>query len=106
MRVYAADQILSQFRVWKGASNQVDVGFTQDFLLSLPRDKANKIEVVLESRQPVLAQLARGQEIGTLKLTVAGEPYGEYQVAALSDVPLAGFFGRLWDAIVMWFKNL
>jgi D-alanyl-D-alanine carboxypeptidase (penicillin-binding protein 5/6) len=54
----------------------------------------------------VLAPLAKGQEIGTLKLTLDGEPYGEYPVFALSDVPLAGFFGRLWDAIVMWFKSL
>ncbi|MDR1228847.1 MAG: D-alanyl-D-alanine carboxypeptidase [Azoarcus sp.] len=106
VRVYTADQVLSQFRVWKGAANQVDVGFTQDFLISLPREKANKVGAVLESRQPVLAPLARGQEIGTLKLTIDGEPYGEYQVFALSDVPLAGFFGRLWDAIVMWFKSL
>lgn len=106
VRVYAADQALSQFRVWKGVENQVSVGFTRDFLLSLPRDKANKIDVVLESRQPVLAPLARGQEIGALKLTVDGEPYGEYPVAALTDVPLAGIFGRLWDAILMWFKNL
>ena len=24
----------------------------------------------------------------------------------LQDVPVAGFFGRLWDAIVMFFKSL
>ncbi|MDR2093592.1 MAG: D-alanyl-D-alanine carboxypeptidase [Azoarcus sp.] len=106
VRVYEAGQVLSQFRVWKGAANQVDVGFIQDFLISLPREKANKVGAVLESRQPVLAPLARGQEIGTLKLGIDGEPYGEYPVYALSDVPLAGFFGRLWDAIVMWFKSL
>ncbi|MDR0701516.1 MAG: D-alanyl-D-alanine carboxypeptidase [Azoarcus sp.] len=106
VRVYEAGQVLSQFRVWKGAANQVNVGFIQDFLISLPREKANKVGAVLESRQPVLAPLARGQEIGTLKLSIDGEPYGEYPVFALSDVPLAGFFGRLWDAIVMWFKSL
>jgi D-alanyl-D-alanine carboxypeptidase (penicillin-binding protein 5/6) len=106
VRIYTADQVLSQFRVWKGAANQVDVGFTQDFLISLPPEKASKVGAVLESRQPVLAPLARGQEIGMLKLTIDNEPYGEYPVFALSDVPLAGFFGRLWDAIVMWFKSL
>ncbi|MDR1661255.1 MAG: D-alanyl-D-alanine carboxypeptidase [Azoarcus sp.] len=106
VRLYTADQVLSQFRVWKGAANQVDVGFIQDFLVSLPREKASKVGAVLESRQPVLAPLVKGQEIGTLKLTVDGEAYGEYPVYALSDVPLAGFFGRLWDAIVMWFKSL
>jgi D-alanyl-D-alanine carboxypeptidase (penicillin-binding protein 5/6) len=106
VRVYSADQVLSQFRVWKGAENTVAAGFTQDFILSLPREKASKVEVALESRQPVVAPLARGQEIGTLKLSIEGQPYGEYPVVALKEVPLAGFFGRLWDAILLWFKSL
>jgi D-alanyl-D-alanine carboxypeptidase (penicillin-binding protein 5/6) len=106
VRVYSAEQVLSQFRVWKGAENTVAAGFTEDFILSLPREKASKVEVSLESHQPVVAPLARGQEIGTLKLTVEGEPYGEYPVVALAEVPLAGFFGRLWDAILLWFKSL
>jgi D-alanyl-D-alanine carboxypeptidase (penicillin-binding protein 5/6) len=106
VRLYSAGQSLSRFRVWKGKEDWVDAGFPQDFILSLPRDKANRIEAVLESRQPVLAPLTQGQEIGTLKLTIDGETYGQYPVTALKEVPLAGFFGRLWDAIVLWFKSL
>lgn len=105
-RIYTAGQVLSQFRVWKGEKKQVNVGFARDFTLSLPKEKTNKIEATLESRQPVLAPLIRGQEIGTLKLTVDGELFGTYSVVALDHVPLAGFFGRLWDAIMLWFKNL
>ncbi|MCL2591333.1 MAG: D-alanyl-D-alanine carboxypeptidase [Betaproteobacteria bacterium] len=106
MRIYAADQHLSEFKVWKGAEKLVGVGFTQDFIMSLPRGKESKIEPVLESRQPVLAPLARGQEIGTLKLTVDGELYGSFPVVVLSDVPEGGFFERMRDALVLWFKNL
>ena len=57
-------------------------------------------------RQPLVAPLEKGQEVGTLALTVDGKPYGQYPVLALQDVPVAGFFGRLWDAIVMFFKSL
>jgi D-alanyl-D-alanine carboxypeptidase (penicillin-binding protein 5/6) len=106
VRLYSAGQSLSRFRVWKGREDEVDAGFPQDFILSLPRDRPNRIESVLESRQPVLAPLTKGQEIGTLKLTIDGETYGRYPVVALQDVPLAGFFGRLRDAIALWFKRL
>jgi D-alanyl-D-alanine carboxypeptidase (penicillin-binding protein 5/6) len=106
MRVYAADQPLSHFRVWKGAEKQVGAGFTQDFIMTLPRGKANKLESVLESHQPVFAPLVKGQEIGVLTLTVDGEVYGNFPVVALTDVPQGGFFGRLWDAAILWFKNL
>ena len=106
VKLYAADEALSQFRVWKGQKNEVGVGFTSDFLLSLQTDDVQKVQVTLESRQPLIAPLEKGQEVGTLKLSVADKPIGDYPVVALEDVPVAGFFGRLWDAIVLFFKNL
>ena len=106
VKLYAADEALSQFRVWKGEKNEVAVGFTRDFLLSLQTDDAQKVQVTLESRQPLIAPLEKGQEVGTLKLSIADKPIGDYPVVALEDVPVAGFFGRLWDAIVLFFKNL
>ena len=106
VKLYAADEALSQFRVWKGQKNEVGVGFTHDFLLSLQTDDVQKVQVTLESRQPLIAPLDKGQEVGTLKLSVADKPIGDYPVVALQDVPVAGFFGRLWDAIVLFFKNL
>ncbi|GHU14796.1 peptidase [Betaproteobacteria bacterium] len=106
VKLYAADQSLSKFRVWKGARNEVNAGFTQDLVLSLPKGKADKVEATLESKQPVFAPLSKGQEIGTLKLSIDGQPFGEYPVVALEDVGIAGFFGRLWDAILLWFKSL
>jgi D-alanyl-D-alanine carboxypeptidase (penicillin-binding protein 5/6) len=106
VKLYAADQSLSKFRVWKGEFNEVNAGFTQDLVLSLPKGKSDKVEATLESKQPVFAPLSKGQEIGTLKLSIDGQPFGEYPVVALEDVGLAGFFGRLWDAILLWFKSL
>jgi len=106
VKLYSADQALSQFRVWKGKANEVAVGFTSDFVMSLPKGQAEKVVATLESRQPVLAPLQKGQEVGTLKLTLDDKTIGEYPVVALQDVPVAGFFGRLWDALVLWIKNL
>ena len=76
------------------------------YVLSLPKDAAQKVQVTLESRQPLIAPLEKGQEVGILKLSIDDKPIGDYPVLALNDVPVAGFFGRLWDAIVMFFKNL
>lgn len=106
VKLYAAEEALSQFRVWKGKLNELPVGFTKDFVLTVPKEAANKIQVSLESRQPLVAPLQRGQEVGTLTVAVDGKPLGQYPVVALQDVEVAGFFGRLWDAIVMFFKSL
>lgn len=106
VKLYGADEALSQFRVWKGKANELPVGFTRDFMMSLPREAAERIQVTLESRQPLVAPIEKGQEVGTLALAIDGRPLGQYPVVALQDVPVAGFFGRLWDAIVMLFKRL
>jgi D-alanyl-D-alanine carboxypeptidase (penicillin-binding protein 5/6) len=74
--------------------------------MSLPKGQADKIQVELASQQPLVAPLQQGQPVGTLRLSLDGKLLGEYSVVALQEVPLAGFFGRLWDAIVMWFKSL
>jgi D-alanyl-D-alanine carboxypeptidase (penicillin-binding protein 5/6) len=59
VKLYSADEALSQFRVWKGKLNELPVGFTSDFVLSLPKEAANKIQVTLESRQPLVAPLQK-----------------------------------------------
>ena len=105
-KLYSAGQELSRFRVWKGAVNELPVGFVQDFVMSLPKGQAEKLQSQLTSIQPVVAPLQKGQQVGTLQLSLDGKPIGEYAVVALQDVPVAGFFGRLWDTLVMWIKSL
>jgi len=106
MRVYAANQHLKEIKVWKGAEKKVGIGFTQDLIMALPKGRENKIEPVLESREPILAPLKKGQRIGTLKLTVDGELYGNFPVVVLKDVAVGGFFGRMQDSVMLWVKNL
>ncbi|HJV24232.1 MAG TPA: D-alanyl-D-alanine carboxypeptidase family protein [Aromatoleum sp.] len=105
-KLYSANQELSRFRVWKGQVNELPVGFTQDFVMSLPKGQAEKLQTELTSMQPVVAPLQKGQPVGTLKVSLDGKAIGEYPVVALQDVPVAGFFGRLWDALLMWIKSL
>jgi D-alanyl-D-alanine carboxypeptidase (penicillin-binding protein 5/6) len=97
---------MSRFQVWKGIENDVPVGFLDDFLMSVPKDGAQRIEAALASHQPVMAPIQRGQELGTLTLSIDGRLLGEYPVVALQDVEVAGFFGRLWDALRLWIKSL
>ncbi|NMG74564.1 D-alanyl-D-alanine carboxypeptidase family protein [Aromatoleum diolicum] len=105
-KLYSGGQELSRFRVWKGTINELPVGFVNDFVMSLPKGQAEKIQSQLTSLQPVVAPLQKGQQVGTLQLSLDGKAIGEYPVVALQDVPVAGFFGRLWDTLRLWIKSL
>ena len=106
VKLYSGNEEVSHFEVWKGEQNQVSVGFLRDFVLSLPKGSASKIKATLTSVQPLTAPVSQGQPVGTLALTLGDEKIGEYPVVALQDINAAGFFGRNWDAFVMWIKGL
>lgn len=104
VKLYEKNQPVASLPVWKGAANAVKAGFLNDLFVSLPKGQADKVKANLESRQPLLAPVAAGQQIGVMKLTLDGRPYAELPVVALEDIALAGIFGRGWDSIRLLFK--
>ncbi len=102
--LYRKGQTVSTLPVWKGARDTVNAGPREDLYLTLPRGDAEKLKAELVSQQPLIAPIAAGTEVGTVRVTLDGKPVGEYPVVALDNVPQAGFFGRIWDTIRLWLK--
>jgi D-alanyl-D-alanine carboxypeptidase (penicillin-binding protein 5/6) len=53
---------------------------------------------------PLLAPLAAGQQVGTLKVYSGTRVVAELPMVVLEEVAPAGFFGRLWDSIRLFIK--
>ncbi len=108
VKLYDKGQTVAEPKVFKGAKGAVKAGFSDDFVISLPRGAADKIKVDLISVQPLLAPLQQGQRVATLRvsLNINGERkvWGEYPVVALEDVPVAGIVGRAWDSVRLFFQ--
>jgi serine-type D-Ala-D-Ala carboxypeptidase (penicillin-binding protein 5/6) len=102
--LYGKNHAVTTLRVWKGTVNEVKAGFTGGLYLALPRGTSDKLKASIESQQPLLAPIGTGQKVATLKLTLDGQPYGEFPVVALEEVPPSGIFGRGWDAIRLFFR--
>lgn len=105
-KLYDADQTISQVKVYKGAANAVNVGFLDAAFITIPHGEGKNIKPILETVQPVLAPIQKGQVLGTLKIMNNGQVLAEKNVVALNAVEEAGWFGRTYDSIVLWFKNL
>ena len=102
VKVYAKAQTVATIKVWKGSENTVKIGFDHDLFVALPKGDSAKLKASMETRQPLLAPLAVGQEVGTLKLTLEEKPVGEFPLVAIENVPMAGFFSRGIDTIRLW----
>ena len=104
MKLYDKGQAVSSLEVLKGAQNRVKAGFQSDFYVSVPRGLGDQIKADLISMQPLVAPIAIGQKVGTIKVMLQNKLLGEYPVVALDNVVLAGFFVRNWDGMRLWFK--
>ena len=104
VKLYAQGKVVKTIPVWKGEAKQVNAGFAGDLVLTVPKGKAASLKAELLSRQPLIAPVMQTQPVGVLRVTLDGEPVGEYDLIALDAVPAAGFFGRTWDTLRLWLK--
>jgi serine-type D-Ala-D-Ala carboxypeptidase (penicillin-binding protein 5/6) len=104
VKLYDKSQPVSQLKVFKGVSSTIRAGFTEPFVVSLPKGAVGRLKVELASRQPLLAPIQKGMTVATLKLFLDNQPWGEYPVVALDDVPVANVIGRAWDSLRLWLE--
>ena len=105
LRPLTPEASLSEARVWKGQSKQVALGVTDEVVLTLPRSTAS-IDTQIEVDEPLVAPLDVNDVAGRVTFLRDGEVVSEVPLRVLQRVEPAGFFARLWDAIVLWFQQL
>ncbi len=101
---YKKHQPVANIQIWKGSQNKLKVGFAQDIYFSLPKGKVDGLKARMEYRQPLVAPIDQGQEIGMVKFVLDGLEIATYPLIALETVTTANFFGRTWDNLKMWFN--
>jgi serine-type D-Ala-D-Ala carboxypeptidase (penicillin-binding protein 5/6) len=105
IRLFEAGKPVSVVPVWKGASNDARLGSDGALYVAVPKGEGERIRTSVERTDPLVAPLAQGQRVGTLKVTTAsGTPVVSVPLVVMDEVPLAGIFGRAWDALRLWIK--
>ncbi|MCX7193285.1 MAG: D-alanyl-D-alanine carboxypeptidase [Proteobacteria bacterium] len=99
IRLYQNSQSVTRVRVWKGTESHLELGFRRDLYLTIPKGQFAQLKASIETHQPIVAPITSGQQLGVLKLTLAGKPYAEFPLIALDSVTLANVFSRGWDSI-------
>lgn len=103
--LYQANVQLAHLKVWKGKSADLGLGLTQPVEVVIPRGRYNDLKPMMDVPKNIVAPIAKGQRIGTLRVMLDGKPVLERPLVALTEVPAAGFFGRMWDDMWMWWEG-
>lgn len=104
--LYKAQDNLRKVRVWGGLHESIQLGIEEDLAITIPRGQRDQLTASIQVDPIIRAPLTRGQALGTLTLTLEGEILSEMRVLALNDVAEAGFFGWVWDELILIFTEL
>ena len=105
VRLFEAGKPLVTVPVWKGDKPEAKLGAQGGLVVTVPKGEGDKLKTTIERTDPLLAPLAAGQAVGTIKIsTTAGQVITTRPLVVLEPVGLAGFFGRAWDALRLWIK--
>lgn len=105
VRLFEAGKPVATVPVWKGSAAQAQLVGDGAVYVAVPRGEGDKLKTTVERTDPLVAPLAKGQRVGTLKVTTsAGTPVAQVPLVVAEEVPQAGLLGRAWDAIRLWIK--
>jgi D-alanyl-D-alanine carboxypeptidase (penicillin-binding protein 5/6) len=105
VKLFDAGQAVATPPVWKGKSATVKLGRPDAVVIAVPAGTGAKVQTQLARRDPLVAPLAKGQPVGSLKVNVGGgQSLLDVPLVALEAVEEAGILGRAWDAVRLWIK--
>ncbi len=104
--LYTTAKPLATPKVWKGAANSVRVGVSSPLLVSSPRGKYEQLKATMDLPKSLVAPIAKGQKLGTVKVTLDGKQVASAPLVAMEAIEEAGFFKRLWHELLMWWQSV
>ena len=103
-RLYAANKPLTTARIWKGASEELPLGLSEDLFLTIPKGQYKQLQASMNIDARIIAPAEKGKAYGTLNISLGEEPFAQRELVALSAVEEGGLFSGLVDDVKLLFE--
>ncbi|MFW5431836.1 MAG: D-alanyl-D-alanine carboxypeptidase family protein [Methylophilaceae bacterium] len=97
--VYRESQAISTIPVYKGYTKTATATVAKDLYLSLPKGDYGRVKATMTSKQPLIAPIKAGQEVGKITFMLDEKIISEQPLIASKNIGPAGFFRRVIDSI-------
>jgi serine-type D-Ala-D-Ala carboxypeptidase (penicillin-binding protein 5/6) len=104
IKVYRANDVLSQQKLWMGQQNTLKVGVLKDAYISLPKNMTSRLNTILDKPKFLYAPIEKGQLIGHIRYLHQNKEVANIPVVSLENVDEAFFIKRLWHMVLAWFE--
>ena len=94
--ILKAGQNLGEAKVWYGQQKSVPLTVAKDVVKTVHMSKTGDVKASAEYDEPIKAPIAKGQEIGQIKVEIEGIAPLTIPLVAAEDVKEVGFWGKFW----------
>ncbi|KEY90784.1 D-alanyl-D-alanine carboxypeptidase [Candidatus Photodesmus katoptron] len=103
---HQAGKVFVEERIWMGKDNTVSLGVDKNTYVTLPKGEAKNLKASFVLEKDLEAPIMKGEQVGILYYELNGNKIAEYPLLTLNEVQQAGLLSRLWDYVVLLFKDL
>ncbi len=103
-KLYSAGEILNHSRVWKGEIDEIALGLLNDLYITIPRGSYKQLDALMDVDANIEAPLAKGEQLGVVKITLNDEKLSAVPLVALNRVEKGNLFQIAKDYILQLFN--
>lgn len=100
-QLYAADEAVTQSKVWKGETDQLNLGLAQPLSITVPSGRYGELQAVTNIQQPIVAPVAKGTELGEVEIRLGDEVVAQHKLIAIENIEKGSWWRRLIDSLLM-----
>jgi len=103
-KLYDADTKLTSARVWKGATENVDLGLADTLYVTIPRGEYKQLDARMQLREQITAPVADKQALGQVVIRLGDHLVADKDLVALQAVAEGSFWQRIVDEALLYFE--
>lgn len=100
-RLYQGKTSINEARIWKGATETLQLGLADDLYVTIPRRRYNDLKATVNVDKQIIAPVKAGDKLGSVTVKLKDEVVATKDLIALKEVEKGGIFRRLYDSALM-----
>ncbi len=103
-KLYDAGKVLATERVWKGATETVDLGLAEDLYVTISRRHYKEMQASTQVDLKLMAPIQVGDDLGRVNVMLRDKVVVSKPLVALTAVEKGSFLQRTYDSALMLMK--
>ncbi len=103
-RLYSAGEALRQMRIWKGASESLPLGLSEELFVTVPRGQYKDLKASLSVDKTIVAPAGQGQAFGTVDIHLGKELLAQRPLVALESIGEGSLWQKIKDNVMLMFQ--